>query len=407
MAVDIGKSVISSVTNKTFRKLANSAGSAIRSIPDMLKNSSDSARAEGGQYSTGNYQFPLDFESGVELGNHGHYIMFYINEQESAKLSMSVPEDREDKAKKSFIEQRQDKEIKNTEQEYSMLEEKSYVRGALSAAERARYEYLRGPAISNSQAGIEYVNKNNFKETKSYKTASLVRRPTRRLKTAIALYMPTNVATTYGAQYTDQDIGTFTETAFDVLDGIKENRFGEAAESFVSGLEGVEQLVLKGLLGAAGKLPGLGGLAEVEAMREGRIFANRMELAFKGVTKRQFQYAFKMIPKSQREAEEIRKIVTAFKYNMLPEFRGDSTMGRQLTIPNTFDIEYMYNGQHNNFIHKISTCFLENMTVNYGGERYSTHEGIPGDGAPPTETTMTLNFREMEVMSRERIEEGH
>ena len=318
MAVDIGKSVISSVTNKTFRKLANSAGSAIRSIPDMLKNSSDSARAEGGQYSTGNYQFPLDVESGVELGNHGHYIMFYINEQESAKLSMSVPEDREDKAKKSFIEQRQDKEIKNTEQEYSMLEEKSYVRGALSAAERARYEYLRGPAISNSQAGIEYVNKNNFKETKSYKTASLVRRPTRRLKTAIALYMPTNVATTYGAQYTDQDIGTFTETAFDVLDGIKENRFGEAAESFVSGLEGVEQLVLKGLLGAAGKLPGLGGLAEVEAMREGRIFTNRMELAFKGVTKRQFQYAFKMIPKSQREAEEIRKIVTAFKYNMLP-----------------------------------------------------------------------------------------
>ena len=98
MAVDIGKSVISSVTNKTFRKLANSAGSAIRSIPDMLKNSSDSARAEGGQYSTGNYQFPLDVESGVELGNHGHYIMFYINEQESAKLSMSSPEDREDKA---------------------------------------------------------------------------------------------------------------------------------------------------------------------------------------------------------------------------------------------------------------------------------------------------------------------
>ena len=139
---------------------------------------------------------------------------------------------------------------------------------------------MRGPAISNSQAGIEYVNKNNFKETKSYKTASLVRRPTRRLKTAIALYMPTNVATTYGAQYTDQDIGTFTETAFDVLDGIKENRFGEAAESFVSGLEGVEQLVLKGLLGAAGKLPGLGGLAEVEAMREGRIFANHIEIAF-------------------------------------------------------------------------------------------------------------------------------
>ena len=86
MAVDIGKSVISQVRNKTFRKLANTAGSAIRSIPDMLQNSSDSGKVsvELGPFSTNNLQFPLDVESGVEIGNHGHYIMFYINEQENA-----------------------------------------------------------------------------------------------------------------------------------------------------------------------------------------------------------------------------------------------------------------------------------------------------------------------------------
>ena len=36
-----------------------------------------------------------------------------------------------------------------------------------------------------------------------------------------------------------------------------------------------------------GKLAGLGGLREAE-MREGVIFADRMELAFKGIGKRQF-----------------------------------------------------------------------------------------------------------------------
>ena len=404
MAVDIGKSVISSVTNKTFRKLANSAGSAIRSIPDMLKNSSDSARAEGGQYSTGNYQFPLDVESGVELGNHGHYIMFYINEQESAKLSMSVPEDREDKAKKSFIEQRQDRERKDTKQEYDMLNEKSYIRGALTAEERKRYEYLRGPALSNSQSGIEYAK--NYSETRSYKTASFERAPTRRLKTAIAMYMPPNIQTTYGAQYTDTEIGTFVETAFNVKDALMSRNAGEAANAVVGGMEGLEQIILKALTGTLGTLPGLGGFGEAEAMKAGRIFTNRMELAFKGVTKRQFQYAFKMIPKSQREAEEIIKIVNAFKYNMLPEFKGGSNMGRQLTVPNTFDIEYMYNGSHNSFIHKVSTCFLENATVSYGGERYSAHAATE-DGAPPTETSLTLNFREIETMTRERIAEGY
>ena len=35
---------------------------------------------------------------------------------------------------------------------------------------------------------------------------------------------------------------------------------------------------------------------------------NRMELAFKGLPKRGFQYTFKMIPKSEQEAEEVRNI---------------------------------------------------------------------------------------------------
>lgn len=395
MAVDIGKSVISQVTNKTFRKLANTAGSAIRSIPDMLQNSSDAGQVnvELGPFSTGNYQFPLDVESGVEVGNHGHYIMFYINEQENAKLSMSEPEDREGKAKTSTLEQRQKQQIKNSDLEYGFVDEKEYDKFLKSVE-------LIGDNLDGRE--LEYGAIQNRK----YSTASLVRAPTRRLKTAIAMYMPPNVQTTYGAQYTDTEIGTFTESAFDVMDAVSAERYGDAAQATKAALEGVEQLVLKGLLGATGALPGLGGLREVEAIREGRIFSNRMELAFKGVTKRQFQYAFKMIPKSQREAEEIRKIVNAFKYNMLPELKGGSTMGRQLIVPNTFDIEYMYNGQHNSYIHKISTCFLENMTVNYGGERYTAHADA-GDGTPPTETSITLNFREIETMTRERIAEGY
>ena len=396
MAVDIGKSVISSVTNKTFRRLANTAGSAIRGIPDMLQNSSDSGKvsAEPGPFSTNNLQFPLDVGSGIEVGNHGHYIMFYINEQENAKLSMSVPEDREGKAKTSTLEQRQQQQIKNVDLEYGFVDEKEYDKFLKSVE-------LIGDNLDGRES--EYGTIKN----RQYKTASVVRAPTRRLKTAIAMYMPPNIQTTYGAQYTDTEIGTFTETAFDMYDAFVTRRYDDAAKSFVQGLEGAEQLLLKGLLGAAGALPGLGGLAEMESFREGRIFSNRMELAFKGVTKRQFQYTFKMIPKSQREAEEIRKIVNAFKYNMLPEFKGGTNMGRQLIVPNTFDIEYMYNGQHNSYIHKISTCFLENVTVNYGGDRYTAHADDGTGSAPPTETNMTLDFREIETMSRERIAEGY
>ena len=66
----------------------------------------------------------------------------------------------------------------------------------------------------------------------------------------------------------------------------------------------------------------------------------------------------------------------------------------------------MWNGAENQFINKISECVLTNMNVSYGGDRYKTHEGIDGDGAPPIETTISLSFSELELITREKIHEG-
>ena len=131
-----------------------------------------------------------------------------------------------------------------------------------------------------------------------------------------------------------------------------------------------------------------------------------MELAFKGVDRRSFQYTFKMIPKNSREADEIRKIVFAFKSNMLPEL----TEGKDrdtMTTPNTFNSQYMYKGKENDYVHRVSECFLENVQVSYGGDRYKTFEPHADDGAPPVETSITLAFKEIEIMTRERIFQGY
>ena len=115
----------------------------------------------------------------------------------------------------------------------------------------------------------------------------------------------------------------------------------------------------------------------------------------------------KNIIKITQEAEEIRNIVTAFKMNMLPEGMesADGFTGKSLKIPNTFDIKYMFVGRENQYLNKISTCVLESMNVTYGGDRYKTFDGNE-DGAPPVETTITLNFKEMELITKQRAEEG-
>ena len=216
--------------------------------------------------------------------------------------------------------------------------------------------------------------------------------------------MPTNIKVSYGAEYTDTPIGQFTDAVVDVLQGgmseaeltksIK-NETGEIGEY------GIRQ-GLKGL----GEVPGFGGALEAKEMMEGVIFADRMELAFKGIGKRQFSYEFKMMPRSQAEADQIQEIIYAFKFNMMPEFVGD-TKGRKLKVPNTFDIQYMYQNAENSYLNKVSTCFLEKMDVSYGGERYKTFDASSTNaGAPPVETTISLNFLEIELITRERVAEG-
>ena len=124
-----------------------------------------------------------------------------------------------------------------------------------------------------------------------------------------------------------------------------------------------------------------------------------MELAFKGIPKREFSYEFKMMPKSAAEAAMAEKIVKKFKTMMLPEIKDASAM--RLTMPATFDIQYMHVGQENSHLNKIGTCVLTNMDVKYGGDKYKTYKD-----AVPMETSMTLNFKELDLVTREKAEEG-
>ena len=103
--------------------------------------------------------------------------------------------------------------------------------------------------------------------------------------------------------------------------------------------------------------------------------------------------------KSEEEAEQVQKIVQAFKANMLADVAvGDV---RRMTIPNTFDITYMYDNGENQNLHKISECVLENMQLSYGGDRYKAYEG-----GVPVVTNMTLNFKELDLYHKSRCTRG-
>ena len=66
------------------------------------------------------------------------------------------------------------------------------------------------------------------------------------------------------------------------------------------------------------------------------------------------------------------------------------------------EIRYFFKNGENTYFDKISTCVLKNMNVDYGGDIFSSFD----DGIP-VEINLTLQFQELELLTKERIAQGY
>jgi len=128
---------------------------------------------------------------------------------------------------------------------------------------------------------------------------------------------------------------------------------------------------------------------------------NHMALVYRGPGEfRTHDFVFQFFPKDKTESLTINRIIGDFKNGMTPRL---STLGggdnQRLTAPffkspRQYKIFFMKGGASNENLFKIGTSVLTSMSVNHDPQ------GIVGfheDGAP-VQTTMTLNFKEIEYL---------
>ena len=224
---------------------------------------------------------------------------------------------------------------------------------------------------------------------------------------AVALYMPPGIK----AEYSVENGPTATG-----LGGLAVRTFAETTSA--SGTQAQTEAFLKGVGGfALNAAKDLGvGLAEAAGLGDvsGAIskvtgFAQNpfTEVVFEKVNNRDFTYTFNLQARSQKEVQDINKIITFFKYHMHPEMENDVSGGRYFKVPSEFEIHYAYNGQVNNYLNKLSRCVLTSTNVSYGEGDFTTFRQFDPDGAAPVNIKMTLAFTETEIMTKERIMEGY
>ena len=255
-----------------------------------------------------------------------------------------------------------------------------------------------------SQALRNQADSSRLGTGKKYLSIQEKTRPTSELVKTIALYFPPSVQQTYNLTYNEQEISRHAAFAASVIQafvgkGSLQDAFKSAVDPAMEGIKSVINQMGIGALDAVA--PGAQALI---ALNRGKVLAPKMEVMFENIGKRSISYSFTFTPSSQAEAEEVQRIIHAFRFHAAADYADD--FGFELTIPDQFEIEYYtQNNTPNGYLHKIGTCVLESVDVTYGGEKMTWHETGP-NGAPPTKTTMALSFKELMTVTKQAIEDG-
>jgi len=128
---------------------------------------------------------------------------------------------------------------------------------------------------------------------------------------------------------------------------------------------------------------------------------------------RTFSFTFQLVPKSADEAKEIFNIVKFFKKRMHPGTGTGAGINEvssvTLTYPDEFEIQYFVNNKpadgidHTRPLFKIHKCFMESFAADY---TTSSLVSFLDDDQPLT-TTISMSFKETQLLTKKDIDAGY
>lgn len=226
----------------------------------------------------------------------------------------------------------------------------------------------------------------------------------------ILLPMPSNIQDSNSVSYDNDSMNALSafgaQTALTVMKDFDITKPGESTATVTSSIldnfkgrdtaDNLLNLALTQLASSAVNVFGANtSLNQLLARTEGKILNPNMELLFNNVTLRTFNFSFKMTPRDENEATQVKSIIRSLKKNMSPKMgdvKADAGLGRlYIKTPNIFELAYKKGNKLHPFLNRFKQCALSDMSVNYTGENvYATYN----DGTPIS-LVLNLTFKEL------------
>jgi hypothetical protein len=250
----------------------------------------------------------------------------------------------------------------------------------------------------------------------------------------VSLYMPDTLMTNFESDYTSISLTSTFGLAGYISNALADKKFAGG----VSHLDiGTILNTAAGKNAAASAIGGiLGGEAAVGLFQNAlkQVPNPQLQLIYKGIGLREFQFEFIFTPTSTQEAEAVDQIIKTFEYYSLPNIVGADSNSQFLEPPQVFSIQFHYTGDagitglvsnvlQNTLTNVLGTqlsaftspsqqsqkissgnsakvfdmgdCVLSNVMVDYAPNGWAAYQ----DGYP-VQTRMTLQFKEMKIRTK-------
>ena len=349
---------------------------------------------------SGNFlSYPSDLINNV---SYGHYILFFMNQQIRSKFPY-VNQDGISRGGKSIT----NEVVNQVDLDQGFTDKAEYAEVIRDNADQQGFESEFSTNINSDTTQLK-------PQQTGHSTGALAEmQTTERTQDSIAIYLPPNVQNNYTTSYNAMPtglLGFMAASGIGFASAMANNDFRKAAENAFGLVGGAFEEMFKNAAASV-----LETFTQAEGGYElfnkvfGRAANPYLEVMFQGPELRSFNYSFTFAPTSRKEQEEVRDIIKLFRFHQAPESRNNASLF--LGLPSTFDIMYMYQPDHteggkieaheNQFYHKIATCVLQSVNVDYTPGKVASHQ----EGAPVL-IKMDLSFLETEILTKQHILAG-
>ena len=358
-------------------------------------------------YAFNQISYPTDITTNKE---NGHYMLFYINVQNKSKYHYKTYQGLDVGGVTTIFNKGSGTGYGPDNMAHVSQDNDSYTEGVSDAAFKLNLLNSGTPGNRNS-SNFTTLAKSQADARTGMRTWAPT---TTRISDSIALYLPGSLDNNLTAEYDSAAMGVI---GFAAASGLKfTDQFGaddfEGAAKTLKGAVGSvgQDILQRALAGIADLSTGVSGTYEFANQIFGRATNPYMEVLFKEMPLRGFDYTFTFQPKSEQETLDVQDIIKTFRFHMAPELQEQNM--RFMGIPSTFDIHYMYQSELRNrpmewreakvnpFVNKIATCVLTKCDVTYQDAAKSFQDGSP------TTITMALSFTETEMITKQMVNDG-